>query len=130
MVATSSHSSFASQADLFSQLLMPLQGVVNFFSPPVSATAARTQTSIGTQPRLAKAPTLPLTQRPAARSTLQPAGIRLVGRGLMGQMEESDSSLSAAQILRSRRAQDGRIVISGRMRDVCAELDRLCQEPA
>jgi hypothetical protein len=45
----------------------------------------------------------------------------------MGQMA---SSMSAEQILRSRRAQDGRIVISGRMRDVCAELDRLCDEPA
>ncbi len=85
----------------FDQLLLPLQGVVNFFSPPVPAMSSFSGSAIGSQPRLAKAPTLPRN----ARAT-------------------------AAQILRSRRAQDGRIVISGRMRDVCAELDRLCDEPA
>jgi hypothetical protein len=122
----------ASSQNLFGQLLLPLQGVVDFFSPPVSATASSSAASfhssaIGAQPRLAKAPVLPQTARPATRASLQPAGIRLVSQGLMGQMA---SSMSAAQILRSRRAQDGRIVISGRMRDVCAELDRLCDEPA
>lgn len=128
----------ASSNNLFSQLLLPLQGVVDFFSPPVpssslpsGAFAASRSVShplIGAQPRLAKAPALPQRIHHAnSQPTIQPAGIRLVGQGLMGQMS---SNLSAAQILRSRRAQDGRIVISGRMRDVCAELDRLCDEPA
>jgi hypothetical protein len=119
----------ASSQNLFGQLLLPLQGVVDFFSPPVPATASLSFHSpvVGAHPRLAKAPALPQTARPATRASLQPAGIRLVSQGLMGQMA---SSMSAAQILRSRRAQDGRIVISGRMRDVCAELDRLCDEPA
>jgi hypothetical protein len=124
----------ASSQNLFDQLLLPLQGVVDFFSPPVplstSAKASFSSAVVGAQPRLAKAPTLPQTARPASRTILQPAGIRLVGQGLMGQMASATSGLSAAQILRSRRAQDGRIVISGRMRDVCAELDRLCDEPA
>ncbi len=111
----------ASSHNLFGQLLLPLQGVVNFFSPPVPAASFSAQV-IGAQPRLAKAPALPSNQRPAsAQQTIQPAGIRMVGKDLMG-------SMTASQILRSRRAQDGRIVISGRMRDVCAELDRLCDE--
>jgi hypothetical protein len=63
--------------------------------------------------------------RSASVQAIQPAGIRMVGQDLMGQIA---GGLTAAQILRSRRAQDGRIVISGRMRDVCAELDRLCDE--
>jgi hypothetical protein len=124
----------ASSNNLFGQLLLPLQGVVDFFSPPVPATASFASSLIGAQPRLAKAPVLPQADRLASRAMIQPAGIRLVGQDLMGQMSGAasaiSSSLSAAQILRSRRAQDGRIVISGRMRDVCAELDRLCDEPS
>jgi hypothetical protein len=111
---------------MFSQLLLPLQGVVDFFSPPVPSFSSA---AIGAQPRLAKAPTLPSNPRPAnAQAKIQPAGIRMVGKDLMGSI--ATGGLTAAQILRSRRAQDGRIVISGRMRDVCAELDRLCDEPA
>ena len=93
------------------------------------ASSQFSSTRIGSQPRLAKAPALPQTPRPATRASIQPAGIRLVSQGLMGKMDQATNALSAAQILRSRRAQDGRIVISGRMRDVCAELDRLCDEP-
>jgi hypothetical protein len=112
----------ATSHNLFGQLLLPLQGVVDFFSPPVPA-ASFSGSVIGSQPRLAKAPVLPSKPRPAkVHAKTQPAGIRMVGKDLMG-------SMTAAQILRSRRAQDGRIVISGRMRDVCAELDRLCDEP-
>jgi hypothetical protein len=117
----------ASSQNLFGQLLLPLQGVVDFFSPPVPANTSFPSSVVGAKPRLAKAPALPQAARATGRATVQPAGIRLVGQGLMGQMA---GNLSAAQILRSRRAQDGRIVISGRMRDVCAELDRLCDEPA
>jgi hypothetical protein len=124
----------ATSTNLFSQLLLPLQGVVDFFSPPVP-TASYTGQVISAQPRLAKAPALPRKATSISPQTkIQPAGIRLVGKGLMGQMAEMSNAaaggMSAAQILRSRRAQDGRIVISGRMRDVCAELDRLCDEPA
>jgi hypothetical protein len=117
----------ATSTNLFSQLLLPLQGVVDFFSPPTHAASISGNVN-GAQPRLAKAPALPSSPRPAsAQAKIRPAGIRLVGSNLMGNMQ---AGLSAAQILRSRRAQDGRIVISGRMRDVCAELDRLCDEPA
>jgi hypothetical protein len=128
----------ATSDNLFGQLLLPLRGVVDFFSPPVPfsppANASFSSSVVGAQPRLAKAPALPQTARAASRAMMQPAGIRLVGQGLMGNMADATDgmtgSMSAAQILRSRRAQDGRIVISGRMRDVCAELDRLCDEPA
>jgi hypothetical protein len=119
-------SSQTASNSIFGQLLLPLQGVVDFFSPPhpiTSPAASFSSAVIGAQPRLAKAPALPSSPRPASAQTkIQPAGIRMVGKDLMG-------SMTAAQILRSRRAQDGRIVISGRMRDVCAELDRLCDEP-
>lgn len=146
------NASLNSSANLFSQLLLPLQGVVDFFSPPV---LSRIQPApsfsgkvLGAQPRLAKAPAFPssakhgsvgvsqtklqhagirLSQESGIRQS-QESGIRLVGQGLMGQMHQAPSTMSAEQILRSRRAQDGRIVISGRMRDVCAELDRLCDE--
>jgi len=66
---------------LLEQLLLPLQSMVNFLSPPITV----------------QTPNPPPPQSPAL------------------------------QILRSRRTQDGRIIISGRMHDVCAELDRLCQ---
>lgn len=114
----------ASSQNILGQLLLPLQGVVNFFSPPVPA-ASFAGTLSSAQPRLAKAPALPSRPRSASVQAIQPAGIRMVGQDLMGQIA---GGLTAAQILRSRRAQDGRIVISGRMRDVCAELDRLCDE--
>ena len=119
-------SSHLSNHSLFGQLLLPLQGLVNFFSPPhpivPHAAASSSSAAISAQPRLAKAPVLPSKARPASAQTkIQTAGIRMVGKDLMG-------SMTASQILRSRRAQDGRIVISGRMRDVCAELDRLCDE--
>jgi hypothetical protein len=127
---------YASSNNLLSQLLVPLQGVVDFFSPPAPLSSSATAfagSMVGAQPRLAKLPALPQAARPASRAMIQAAGIRLVGKGLMGQMTSTNGTLSgnmsAAQILRSRRAQDGRIVISGRMHDVCAELDRLCDEP-
>ena len=113
----------SSSQNLLGQLLLPLQSVVDFFSPPVPA-ASFSSHVIGAQPCLAKAPVWPSKSRTSsAQQKIQTAGIRMVSKDLMG-------SMTAAQILRSRRAQDGRIVISGRMRDVCAELDRLCDEPA
>lgn len=118
-----------SSPSLLSQMLLPLQGVVDFFSPPVPAQSSFKSAAISAQPRLAKAPAMPSGSRKMpAQSKIQPAGIRLVGQGLMGQINDPTRQLTAEQILRSRRAQDGRIVISGRMRDVCAELDRLCDE--
>ena len=130
-------SALNSSPNLFSQLLLPLQGVVDFFSPPVPSRSAFKSAAIGAQPRLAKAPVMPTGSRTAAtQSKIQPAGIRLdpkigirlVGTSLMGEINNPATKMTAEQILRSRRAQDGRIVISGRMRDVCAELDRLCDE--
>ena len=85
---------------ILGQLLLPLQSVVNFFAPP-----------------------LPSRQPSRAQPPMQKgqSGTTLIGKDLLGHAPQ-------AQVLRSRRAQDGRIVISGRMRDVCAELDRLCDE--
>ncbi len=146
MNVSAMNASLNSSAYLFSQLLLPLQGVVDFFSPPVVSripvAASFSSNMLRAQPRLAKAPALPSGAKRASaissQTKIQPAGIRLnresgirlVGHGLMGQMNQTESRMTAEQILRSRRAQDGRIVISGRMRDVCAELDRLCDEPA
>jgi hypothetical protein len=91
---------------MFQQLILPLQSVVNFFSPPT--------------------PTASFA-RPSATASANPQTIR---HSVVGRSVNTSANQSAAQILRSRRAQDGRIVISGRMRDVCAELDRLCSDPA
>ncbi len=103
MSATSSLSS-----QFLGQLLLPLQSMVNFFSPPVPSRAAA------------------LTAQPSAPVTSVPAGTPVLSKELLGPLPQAQ----AAQVLRSRRAQDGRIVISGRMRDVCAELDRLCEDRA
>jgi hypothetical protein len=98
------HSTLSLSSQFLGQLLLPLQGVVNFFSPPAP----------GRYQEIAKSPC-------SASSGIQ--GTPLLSKALLGQSPQ-------AQVLRSRRAQDGRIVISGRMRDVCAELDRLCDERA
>ncbi len=105
MSATSSLS-----AQFLGQLLLPLQSMVNFFSPPV--------------PSRASASTDAALQRQLPAQPSQAIGTPLVGPALLGQSPKPQ----APQVLRSRRAQDGRIVISGRMRDVCAELDRLCED--
>jgi hypothetical protein len=123
------------------QLLLPLRAInslVNFFSPPVphipSVTQATTHgmahdTRAPSKPlKLAKAPALPLMRPVQTTVRTQAAGIRLVNPTLMGQAP-SRPQTPAAHVLRSRRAQDGRIVIAGRFSDVCAELDRLCAEP-
>ncbi len=89
------------------QLLLPLQSVVNFFSPPLPSRVAS-------------------SAKPKAEALPAIIGTALVSPQLMGPSPQNN----AAQVLRSRRAQDGRIVISGRMRDVCAELDRLCEGSA
>lgn len=99
------HSTASLSSQLLGQLLLPLQNVVDFFSPPAPGRHA----GMGAK----QANPHPVTQ-----------GTPLVSKELLGQSPMSQ----AAQVLRSRRAQDGRIVISGRMRDVCAELDRLCEE--
>ncbi len=102
---SASRSTSASSSAMFQQLMLPLQSVVNFFSPPApSHSFARASATASASP--------------------QPIRHSVVGRSV------NAATPSAAQILRSRRAQDGRIVISGRMRDVCAELDRLCSDPA
>jgi hypothetical protein len=103
MSATSSLSS-----QFLGQLLLPLQSMVNFFSPPVPSRASAALPS------------------PAPAQPKPVVGTPLVGPALMGPQPKAQ----APQVLRSRRAQDGRIVISGRMRDVCAELDRLCEDRA
>jgi hypothetical protein len=104
MSAASFSSSRAPSSAMFQQLMLPLQSVVNFFSPPASTTCfARANAPVSA------------TQQPIRHS-------------MVGRSANASANQSAAQILRSRRAQDGRIVISGRMRDVCAELDRLCSD--
>jgi hypothetical protein len=102
--ATSSHSGSA----MFQQLMLPLQSVVNFFSPPAAT---------------------PSFARPSATVSSSSQPIRhSIRHNMVGRSAIASPNQSASQILRSRRAQDGRIVISGRMRDVCAELDRLCSD--
>ncbi len=109
MSAAYLHSAHRSSGSaVFQQLMLPLQSVVNFFSPPA-------QSSGFSRSSLAALP---------ARASIQHSVVGRVGNSA------SQASSNAAQILRSRRAQDGRIVISGRMRDVCAELDRLCSDPS
>ena len=106
------HSTLSLSSQFLGQLLLPLQGVVNFFSPPAP----------GRNPEAFKS-------QASASSITQ--GTPLLSKALLGQSPQSQRpQAQAAQVLRSRRAQDGRIVISGRMRDVCAELDRLCDERA
>jgi hypothetical protein len=94
---------FSSAQPLFQQLMMPLQSVVNFFSPPVNSSSIVVSTPAFTTPS-------------PIRQTRVGSSICVTARA------------HPSQVLRSRRAQDGRIVISGRMRDVCAELDRLCDD--
>ena len=101
------HSTLSLSSQFLGQLLLPLQGMVNFFSPPAPG----------------RNPEAPKSQASASSAT---QGTPLLSKALLGQSPQAQ----AAQVLRSRRAQDGRIVISGRMRDVCAELDRLCDERA
>jgi hypothetical protein len=108
------------------QLMLPLQGLVNFFSPPVPTQSKLPVVSM----RLAKSPALPSEPKHMPRELrTQNAGILLMSTSLLGQMPERTDAEAGSRVLRSRRAQDGRIVIVGRMRDVCAELDRLCDEP-
>jgi hypothetical protein len=101
----------AQAAGMFEQLMLPLHSVVNFFSPPAPAS------SFAPSPNFARAAAVSASPQPLRHT-------------MVGCAASAPSGQSAAQILRSRRAQDGRIVISGRMRDVCAELDRLCSDPA
>jgi hypothetical protein len=109
------------------QILLPLRGLVNFFSPPApSMLTSRTAMPL----KLAKAPALPSGYLTRSKPTIvqtQAAGIRLVHPMLLGSAPRRPQA-TVPHMLRSRRAQDGRIVIAGRLGDVCAELDRLCQE--
>ncbi len=103
---STSRSTGAFSSAMFQQLMLPLQSVVNFFSPPAPSHSF------------------------ARSSAAAPASLQPIRHSMVGRSASVSANQSAAQILRSRRAQDGRIVISGRMRDVCAELDRLCSDPA
>jgi hypothetical protein len=108
------------------QILLPLRGLVNFFSPPApSMLTSRTAMPL----KLAKAPALPsgYLTRKSTTAQAQAAGIRLVHPMLLGSAPRRPQA-TVPHMLRSRRSQDGRIVIAGRLGDVCAELDRLCQE--
>jgi hypothetical protein len=98
-----SAATFRPAQPLFQQLMLPLQSVVNFFSPPVHGASIVISTPA-------------FTSASPIRQTRVGSSASVTARA------------HASQVLRSRRAQDGRIVISGRMRDVCAELDRLCDD--
>jgi hypothetical protein len=78
---------------------------------------------------------MPSARPSQAAARTQTVGMRLVDPSLLGQIPSrahtsAAPAASKSHVLRSRRAQDGRIVIAGRFSDVCAELDRLHQEPA
>jgi hypothetical protein len=95
----------------FKPLLAPLQMTVDFFSPP--APSAKLHDVLRpAQPILIKSVVMPSAQ-PVRRA-----------------MPANSYPFRAPRVVhttsvRSRRAQDGRMVISGTFRDVCAELDRL-----
>jgi hypothetical protein len=89
-----------------SSLFAPLQGLVNFFSPPVPQRVlpARAQVRV------------PSCSSASARAPLRGANRAPAQRPLrVLRVVEAGTAPAAA----------GRMLISGRMADVCAELDRL-----
>ncbi|HVZ46738.1 MAG TPA: hypothetical protein VHA82_23225 [Ramlibacter sp.] len=89
----------ASALRLFSTLLAPVQAFFDWLMPPQASAAGRTAPAPVAQPVLQ-----PACMRRTARPPLRV--VRLVDRGC-------------------GRSAAGRMVIAGRMADVCAELERL-----
>jgi hypothetical protein len=99
-----------------SMVLAPVQTVVAFFMPLESPHSRHRQ------PNSSYAPRLPSMQSRSAD-------------GVAGRIPEPATSLPVCRLKVIRefepganRSQTGRMVISGRMADVCAELDRIAQK--
>ncbi|WP_066707935.1 hypothetical protein [Curvibacter delicatus] len=91
----------------------PLQGLLRWLAPAVAPLGQATP-----QPRTspaARLDTLPACQRRLNRSDVAPS--RLVQRRPLRVVRIMEAGQAPAQV--------GRMVISGRLADVCAELDRL-----
>ena len=108
------------------QLFEPVQAAVQWLSGASSASTAGTASS-GSRAGHASAFT-----RPACASAVRPADQRPVPqrawRGPL-RMDSAGRPLRVLRVVESRTAPTsaGRMVISGRMADVCAELDRLAE---
>jgi hypothetical protein len=99
---------------MIQSLLWPVQSMVDFFSPPVPAKAHSEHTH-------AQSMAIPTSTIHISR---KPASPVLVGRHTASAVTHRAPRVD--HTVRTRRTGDGRLVISGRMSDVCAELDRLC----
>ncbi len=91
----------------------PLQGLLRWLAPAVAPLGQN-----ASQPRIAppaRVDTLPACQRRLNRSETAPS--RLVQRRPLRIVRIMEAGQAPAQV--------GRMVISGRLADVCAELDRL-----
>jgi hypothetical protein len=96
----------------FKPLLAPLQMTVDFFSPPSPAASAASAHDV-------LRPSRPIVVKSVAMPSAQ-----ITRRAVPTTPFRAPRVVHTAPV-RSRRAQDGRMVISGTFRDVCAELDRL-----
>lgn len=94
-------------------LLAPLQDLLAWLLRPIEA--APTTKTIAASPRVVGAGGQNHAQRPAARSVAVPSRPLRVLRVVDGPLPPAGA---------------GRMVISGRMADVCAELDRLAAQEA
>ncbi|MDO9358497.1 MAG: hypothetical protein Q7T70_05875 [Polaromonas sp.] len=120
-----------SLSPVLSFLLAPLQALVGFFSPPSAfqAPSRRAQTDFH-----------PLSGRnePAILAPVRPRTSPLTGASIARPACHNASRTTRQSRLRIVREFDvgvapscaGRMVISGRMADVCAELDRMVQQEA
>ncbi len=91
----------------------PLQGLLRWLAPAVTPLGQVVPQPRITQPAMAD--TLPDCQRRLSRSDITPS--RLVQRRPLRIVRVMEAGQAPTQV--------GRMVISGRLADVCAELDRL-----
>ncbi len=112
-IASFSPSRFGSPS--LSMVLAPVQALVAFFMPV----------------QLSQAIHRPVIQRPVQ----QPANVQNINRraSALALAATSTRPVSRLKVMREfepgmGRSQSGRMVISGRMADVCAELDRISQK--
>jgi hypothetical protein len=120
--------------------VMPLQALVNFFAPPQPANCTPNATkNIAARADIYWAKrqlghikqnlsATPNTHAMPAQGGLTQAAkhrVTQVSRTRATGLVIQASAAAPPQFIRMRRAGDGRMVISGRMRDVCAELNRM-----
>lgn len=93
----------------------PLQGLLRWLAPAVTPLSQGQATTPPCATQATRIDTLPACQRRPSRSEAAPS--RLVQRRPLRIVRIMEAGQAPAQV--------GRMVISGRMADVCAELDRL-----